>query len=338
MTHHWFISDHFCSTLAGFASLLTVSGFVCQFVGLRSLHWSATILQLGVTLIMTVARSWVRRGLAIVPEHVELTPGHELTEAAIYLSLDDLYPDIGGNHPLPSMSSFRKTRDWEIFTGWYTTDGSLQVEDRARSTNHQTPTSFSATETQRALFQRRIRFRQKLQVLMPSKDTSSRLASSLTRAIVQTCLLFKLADSDGLVTIDGDRIRWGLRIRCTPLSASYITHYLYCSNNSGTFSAPEELPALLSLWAYSLRKPHAQSATVEQEINDGEQREEYMRVLGFTKCYGNTLPALPGWIGKEVFFCPYPDGFGTFARPKTYPRFAAPSWPVFGMSNVTENR
>ncbi|KAF2791447.1 hypothetical protein K505DRAFT_207343, partial [Melanomma pulvis-pyrius CBS 109.77] len=51
-------------TWAGLSSFLTIVGFICQFVGLRSLHWSATIIQLGVTLFMTGVRSWVRRGLA----------------------------------------------------------------------------------------------------------------------------------------------------------------------------------------------------------------------------------------------------------------------------------
>ena len=49
------------------ATLATVVGFVAQFVGLRALHWSATIYQLGVMLIMTIARSVVRRGLAEDP-------------------------------------------------------------------------------------------------------------------------------------------------------------------------------------------------------------------------------------------------------------------------------
>ncbi|ETS83858.1 hypothetical protein PFICI_05734 [Pestalotiopsis fici W106-1] len=42
-------------------------GFIVQFVGLRGLHWSASIVQLGVVLLMTGLRAWVRRGLAKPP-------------------------------------------------------------------------------------------------------------------------------------------------------------------------------------------------------------------------------------------------------------------------------
>ncbi|KAH7397437.1 hypothetical protein BKA66DRAFT_241867 [Pyrenochaeta sp. MPI-SDFR-AT-0127] len=54
------------------AVFLALSGFICQFVGLRALHWSATIIQLGVTVIMTGLRSYVRRGISRKPKALEL--------------------------------------------------------------------------------------------------------------------------------------------------------------------------------------------------------------------------------------------------------------------------
>lgn len=53
-------------------------GFVVQFVGLRAMHWSASLAQLGVTLIMIVVRAWVRRGLSNIPHAQRLPPGHEI--------------------------------------------------------------------------------------------------------------------------------------------------------------------------------------------------------------------------------------------------------------------
>ena len=44
-----------------------LAGFVCQFVGLRALHWSATVIQLGITLLMTCIRVWIRRGISNQP-------------------------------------------------------------------------------------------------------------------------------------------------------------------------------------------------------------------------------------------------------------------------------
>jgi hypothetical protein len=71
------------------ATLATVVGFVAQFVGLRALHWSATIYQLGVMLIMTIARSVVRRGLAEDPVVYSLLDGHELAWLTLYVLRTD---------------------------------------------------------------------------------------------------------------------------------------------------------------------------------------------------------------------------------------------------------
>lgn len=40
---------------------ITLIGFVCQNIGTRELHWPAGILQLGLTLLLTIARAWLRR-------------------------------------------------------------------------------------------------------------------------------------------------------------------------------------------------------------------------------------------------------------------------------------
>ncbi|KAK4652791.1 hypothetical protein QC762_500020 [Podospora pseudocomata] len=45
-------------------SALSFMGFITQFIGLRGLHWSAAVIQLAATLVMTVFRAYVRRGLA----------------------------------------------------------------------------------------------------------------------------------------------------------------------------------------------------------------------------------------------------------------------------------
>ncbi|KAH7007323.1 hypothetical protein EDB80DRAFT_842607 [Ilyonectria destructans] len=65
------------SSLAAISTSVAVVGFVVQFVGLRALHWSATILQLGVTLIMTGVQAWARRGLASDPETMPVMEKHD---------------------------------------------------------------------------------------------------------------------------------------------------------------------------------------------------------------------------------------------------------------------
>ncbi|KAH7243933.1 hypothetical protein B0J15DRAFT_451668 [Fusarium solani] len=52
---------------AGLGTLISLCGFIVQFTGLRGMHWSASIAQLGAVLVMTGVRAWVRRGLAKPP-------------------------------------------------------------------------------------------------------------------------------------------------------------------------------------------------------------------------------------------------------------------------------
>lgn len=73
------------SVLAATAAATTVLGFIVQFVGLRALHWSATITQLGVTVLMTGVRAYVRRGLATNPICQDMLEGHETACLALRL-------------------------------------------------------------------------------------------------------------------------------------------------------------------------------------------------------------------------------------------------------------
>ncbi|KAH6853752.1 hypothetical protein B0I37DRAFT_388051 [Chaetomium sp. MPI-CAGE-AT-0009] len=59
-------------------ALMGLCGFIVQFIGLRGMHWSASVSQLGATLIMTGFRAWVRLGLAKPADTRRLTSGFEL--------------------------------------------------------------------------------------------------------------------------------------------------------------------------------------------------------------------------------------------------------------------
>ncbi|KAH7084761.1 hypothetical protein BKA63DRAFT_2219 [Paraphoma chrysanthemicola] len=73
------------SRMAATATLTAVVGFVIQFVGLRALHWSATVYQLGIMLMLTIVRSLVRRGLAVDPFFYPLLDGFELAWLSLYI-------------------------------------------------------------------------------------------------------------------------------------------------------------------------------------------------------------------------------------------------------------
>lgn len=55
------------NVLTIFSTASALIGYVCQFVGLRAMHWSVALIQLAATLTMTCARAFIRRGLANQP-------------------------------------------------------------------------------------------------------------------------------------------------------------------------------------------------------------------------------------------------------------------------------
>lgn len=64
---------------------ITMAGFVTQFVGLRALHWSATLITLGLTIVMVAVRAWVRRGLAIGTNYMKLESGLEPVALSLWI-------------------------------------------------------------------------------------------------------------------------------------------------------------------------------------------------------------------------------------------------------------
>nr|XP_036582241.1 ankyrin repeat protein [Colletotrichum truncatum]KAF6790901.1 ankyrin repeat protein [Colletotrichum truncatum] len=70
------------------STIITLAGYVVQFVGLRALHWSATIIQLSITVILAAIRAWVRRSLASDPMNSSAVPGYELAWLTLYVVSD----------------------------------------------------------------------------------------------------------------------------------------------------------------------------------------------------------------------------------------------------------
>ncbi|KAI5842024.1 hypothetical protein BZA05DRAFT_319814, partial [Tricharina praecox] len=67
--------SHASPLMRGFTVLGTVTsvvGFIFQFIGLRGMHWSASTAQLGATILMTIVRALLRRGMAKRPSSVKL--------------------------------------------------------------------------------------------------------------------------------------------------------------------------------------------------------------------------------------------------------------------------
>ncbi|KAH7460498.1 hypothetical protein FOMA001_g19467 [Fusarium oxysporum f. sp. matthiolae] len=66
----------------------SMSGFIVQFVGLRAMHWTASVTLLGATILMACLRVLVRRNLAKIPKSQRLIAGHELDWLTMVLAGD----------------------------------------------------------------------------------------------------------------------------------------------------------------------------------------------------------------------------------------------------------
>ncbi|SPN96794.1 uncharacterized protein DNG_00314 [Cephalotrichum gorgonifer] len=110
------------ATKAVLGTLVGLGGFIIQFIGLRAMHWSASVAQLGAVIVMTTFRAWVRRGLAKPPRCERLSPGFELEWFATTLG------DVGGapwlaapkskEDPTRAPKSGKPVmKDWYIVTG-----------------------------------------------------------------------------------------------------------------------------------------------------------------------------------------------------------------------------
>ncbi|KAF0322511.1 ankyrin repeat protein [Colletotrichum asianum] len=92
-------------------TMITMTGFILQFVGLRGLHWSASIAQLGAVFLMVCLKAWVRRGLATPPEAKSLPSGYELDWFAKTLGKADQAPWNGNAKYGPSFGASSSAED-----------------------------------------------------------------------------------------------------------------------------------------------------------------------------------------------------------------------------------
>ena len=73
-------------TVVVLATTTSIGGFIIQFTGLRSMHWSATIAQLLATVVMVAIRAWIRRDLASTQLAYKVPEGFEMEWLATRLS------------------------------------------------------------------------------------------------------------------------------------------------------------------------------------------------------------------------------------------------------------
>ena len=270
--------------VAAIGTALAISGFIVQFVGLRALHWSSTVIQLGVTLILTGARAWVRRGLAKDPIAISIPTGHELSWLAMHICglksweiPTGVYDpdeterngtrsavDAGFVHTLldsrfePEYFGMLCLNSWQSSAGGGPEAVPGIHTDGLRAFHH------DIDRTQLSL----LKVRRKLETLMPEPDPTVRVANALASAIER---IMSLACNDTNISTNwgksfswisqGGYFKWVMHVALNPESGACRSTDLVVSLKAGqrgtsdelSWSADRhELQAVLSLWVYSL--------------------------------------------------------------------------------------
>ncbi|KAF8423913.1 ankyrin repeat-containing domain protein [Tirmania nivea] len=101
-------------TVAG--AFASISGFILQFVGLRGLHWTATVFHIAATILMTIVRTTVRQQLAGKPFAYQLPSGYELEWLAVQLGDGKCFEEESPGRKDLGDSTLYLRRLWKLFS------------------------------------------------------------------------------------------------------------------------------------------------------------------------------------------------------------------------------
>ncbi|KAL8281863.1 hypothetical protein RB597_009535 [Gaeumannomyces tritici] len=264
------------------AVFVSVSGFILQFTGLRAMHWSASVTQLGATALMTILRAWVRRNLAQNPKALPLVPGHELDWLAMTLGGKD--SDAPWLHPPKDDGQWdRRSRPWADngHQDWRI----AAVEDPARIDPTQSKGSGSWSNAHRVM-----EIRRDLGELADWHGPASTEAISLARAIEETMdALFGPDSADGEFT-------WSLKALWSLERPDYESIPFHVKRHGGRWRAySDEIEAALSLWLYSVDKQEN-----DVEVAKEKKQKESLDARETQGKDGGERPKDDAWLRKET--------------------------------------
>lgn len=173
--------------VAAFGTLLVLSGFICQNIGTRELHWSAGILQLGATLLLTLLRAWLRRHVGDPPNPIRLPDEHEASGFATQLAgqncyiLSDIYsfPDPDREISTASSSTDDDTSEYTVPKEFYT----VSFIDEQKS---------KTTDCHRDLVHRIVNLQATIAEIEPERNEITELASKLLAAMEDVLTILDL--------------------------------------------------------------------------------------------------------------------------------------------------
>ncbi|KIL85392.1 hypothetical protein FAVG1_11348 [Fusarium avenaceum] len=280
---------------------ISLCGFIVQFIGLRGMHWSASIAQLLAVLIMMALRALVRRGLAKPPECIKLTSGFELDWFATTLGAIDNAPWMAECAPDSNSQTGKPFREWTIRTGEIAQnndDGPPNLDDSGSKANDlgaelNVEHLSSAHEV--------MKLRRNLGWLADWRGPASEEAISTTRAIEITMdNLFSTSHQDSFLS-------WSL---CAQFGGqNNPVNFRLERQASGKWKAySDEIEASLSLWLYSVNQmeekdPPSSSSkpSIEDDAWHRAQGSSFKRSLRLLGLRTDTLSRnLEWWMPNEA--------------------------------------
>ncbi|KAK6719619.1 hypothetical protein SNK05_002750 [Fusarium graminearum] len=254
-------------------SMVSLCGFIVQFVGLRGMHWSASVVQLGAIIVMAILRAIVRRNLARNPTCQPLLPGHEMDWLA--MTMEDCAKALWLHSSEVDENKYR--RPWADDGGWDWRTAAVidpveleklpQVNDNGNDATDQTrPAIQGRTFGSWSNADRVVKIRRDLGQLANWHGPASAEAISLARAIETT--MDALLDPE----TEGQVFTWSLKALKSSGGHGYESIAFHVKWHAGKWRAySDEIEAALSLWLYSVDE--RENKELKESPNDGSAKK-----------------------------------------------------------------
>lgn len=262
-------------------ALISLVGFIGQFIGMRGLNWTASILQLGITIVVTIIRVIVRRGLGKSPIRTRLKSKSELDwfalsfgdiKTAPWAILDDI-PRKGRENDASKDDNSPK---WHVRTGDRQAYPSLKLEDE---------NSRQIVETSMA--HKMMVARQELRNLSGWKSPVREEAARLTSAIETIAQTF-------LEQLPEGNYVWSIPATYSGLPDEHDEHVdIELEKKDMRWQVKdgsERIEAILSLWLYS---------NPPVKLSGGNQSHQ-LRLYGSSKHKNRLSRDLQWWMPEVI--------------------------------------
>ncbi|UKZ57383.1 hypothetical protein TrVGV298_011238, partial [Trichoderma virens] len=296
--------------IAFFGSLISLVGFISQFIGMRGLNWTASVVQLGITIVVTVLRVIVRRGLGKSPNRTPLISKTELDWFA--LSFGDLTTAPWAMLDDKSKNeNKKKARKHNHFPKWRVCTGDKQAYLPLRTTDD------SSRSEKKSKVHEMMIARQELKKISnwksPVAEEAARLSAAI-EAVVHSLL--------GEEWPDGD-YTWSIPATYNGSQDGYLDIELEKKDKKWNFKdMGERIEAILSLWSYS--------ATPAKVFDINQPRQ--LRLYGSSEHEDRLRRDLQWWMPEVI------TEITTLPKAEVDEKKMKPEWTIVGFtSEISQN-